>query len=353
MTRRRKIMFAIVAMAMAMGGMLIALLLADLYLHHRAERSAGLNRWGYRGPVAGRKQPGEVRVALLGGSTTFGYGVPWQEAVPALLEARLRERSGGQPFTAINLGFNNEGAFASEPTLQDYAWLDYDIVVLYHGYNDLLGDPAQNRAVFRHASPVFRLTGYYPILPLYLQEKAMALRAGGDLEAAYQAAREGAPKVTFSPNVAQRTTASALEALSGAVGTLGDGLDRVAARSTPGLAANEAGCEAPWVQFCNSIHAAARYARSRGAAVVVIAQPAVTGGKTTARLDEQRVAMAAMLSREFSGDRGVVYVDLSRAVDLKDPDISFDGLHLGLRGNGIIADALVEPVLALSRTPGS
>ena len=44
---------------------------ADLYLHHKH----GVNAWGYRGPVIGRKQPGEKRVAILGGSTTWGFGL--------------------------------------------------------------------------------------------------------------------------------------------------------------------------------------------------------------------------------------------------------------------------------------
>jgi hypothetical protein len=89
MTRRKLIVFAFLAVTLSMVLTLIVVLGADLYLHRRAERSAGLNRWGYRGPVVGRKQAGEVRVAMLGGSTLFGYGGPWHEAVPALLERFL------------------------------------------------------------------------------------------------------------------------------------------------------------------------------------------------------------------------------------------------------------------------
>src|SRR5687768_8294397 len=84
--RRRFVVFALAAIALSVGLGLSALLAVDLYLHHRAERSAGLNRWGYRGPIATGKQAGEVRIAMLGGSTMFGYGVTWSEAIPALLE---------------------------------------------------------------------------------------------------------------------------------------------------------------------------------------------------------------------------------------------------------------------------
>lgn len=353
MTRRKLFVFASVAIVLALSGTCIALLLADLYLHRRAERSAGLNRWGYRGPVAAGKQAGDVRVAMLGGSTMFGYGVPWSEAIPALLEDQLRERPDGARFRTINLGFNNEGAFASLPTLQDFAWLEYDIVTLYHGYNDMLGDAAPNTAVFRHESPVFRLTGYYPILPLALQEKAMALRTGGDLDAAYRAARDGvAPRVTFTPNIAQRTSATALEALSNATLAMGDQLDKVAAK--PGLSSlpNVAGCEAPWVHYCDSIYRAVTFARGRGAGVVVVAQPGGQGGDIWARHDHQRAQLAAMLSRHFGGDRAVQFVDLSRSVDLNDRDVSFDGMHLGADGNRTIARGLVEPVLSVARHLG-
>src|SRR5687768_373661 len=117
MTRRKKIVFALAAIGLAFAGMFVLLLGADLYLHHRAERSAGLNRWGYRGPVAPRKRPGEVRVVMLGGSTTFGYGVRWHESVPALLDAGLHAVEGGARFRSINLCFNKEGAYASVLTL--------------------------------------------------------------------------------------------------------------------------------------------------------------------------------------------------------------------------------------------
>lgn len=353
MTRRKLIVFALLATVLAVGGSLLLLLAADLYLHHRAERSAGLNRWGYRGPVLPRKQAAEVRVAMLGGSTMFGYGLTWGESIPALLEEELREQPGSAMFRTINLGFNNEGAFASVPTLQDYAWLDYDIVALYHGYNDSLGDAAPNTAVFRHQSPVFRLTGYYPILPLALQEKAMALRSGGDLEAAYLATRDGAPpRVTFTPNLTQRTSAAALEAVSSATGVLGQQLDKVAAKSVPAATVSAAECEPPWAHFCDSIYRAVRYARARGAGVMVIAQPGGRGGTYWDRHEQQRQQLAAMMARQFSNDRAIVFVDLSRTVDPTDPRMSADGMHLVADANRTLARALVEPVLALTQALG-
>src|SRR5215218_10075160 len=176
LSRGKKIVFAVITIAVSFIGMIVALLTVDLILHQRAERSAGLNRSGYRGPVVGRKQPGELRVAMVGGSTVFGYGVTWEESIPVYLEAELKQRL-NRPVRVLNLGFNNEGAYAAVPNLEDFSYLDYDVIVLYEGYNDFPGDQAVNRSVYRRDSAVYRLTGYYPILPLYLQEKAMMLRS--------------------------------------------------------------------------------------------------------------------------------------------------------------------------------
>ena len=47
----------------------------------------------------------------------------------------------------------------------------------------VLRDEGPNLVVVREQSPIFRATGYFPILPLAFREKAMALRSGGDIEA--------------------------------------------------------------------------------------------------------------------------------------------------------------------------
>ncbi len=355
MTRRKRIAFACLAVALSMVLTLIVVLSADLYLHRRAERSAGLNRWGYRGPVVGRKPPGEMRVVMLGGSTVFGYGGPWHEAIPALLERFLNERTAPPPVRVVNLGFNNEGAFAFLPTLQDFAYLDYDIVCLYEGYNDLPGDEGPNTAVFRHESPIFRLTGYFPILPGVLREKAMSLRTGGDIDAAYAAERnEPGATIVFRPNAARRTSAAALDAASAVGNSLGRQLDRIAGRAKAAPpATNESGCARPWVAYCDAVYRAVKYARAEGVRVMVVAQPRVIDAKARIKHDGQQRELAGMLTRHFGHDHGTAYVDLRDAVDLTDRNLSFDEMHLGLDGNVVIAKALVDPVLELSRRAAS
>src|SRR5262249_182653 len=163
----------------------------------RLERSAGVNVWGYRGPAVPRKASGEHRLVGRGGSTAFRYGVNRGEAVPpqrATGPRPLSENRAAGP--GRKLGLHAPGADGVRQTLRDYESLDYDAAILYEGYNDANGP---NEFVGRRDSIVFRLFGYYPLLDTALKEKALALRSGGDLNAAY------AGKTVFRPGLAART----------------------------------------------------------------------------------------------------------------------------------------------------
>ena len=355
LSRRKKIAFAFVAMALSVLGVGLILLVADLVLHHRAERSAGLNRHGYRGPVVGRKQRDEFRVVMLGGSTVFGYGVAWNESVPAYLEGTLRGRL-KRPVSVVNLGFNNEGAHAFVPNLEDFSYLDYDVIVLYEGYNDLLGDDQVNRAVYRRDSAVYRLTGYYPILPLYLDEKAKMLRYGNDVTAAYNDARRQAEggAVVFKANLAQRTSAAAIEAVASMTKALDGQLATTGANTQTAVSENEStlGCGRPYVTYCESVAAAVRFGLERGKAVVVGSQPRSPGKMSVERHARQQDMLARMMARHFGADRRVAWADFSRLLDLHSTEVTFDGMHLTPPANAVVAAALVEPVLSTAAGVG-
>ena len=77
----------------------------DLYLHHKH----GVNLWGYRGPVVGRKQSGEKHVAILGGSTAWGFGLRAGQDFPAQLQRKITAAE-NEKITVFNLAFNGEGA---------------------------------------------------------------------------------------------------------------------------------------------------------------------------------------------------------------------------------------------------
>jgi hypothetical protein len=138
---------------------MLALLAIDVYMHRRTQDLAGVNVWGYRGAPAGAKQSGDVRIVMLGGSTAFGYGLPSHESIPAFLERRLNAAAGaaGRRFTVINLGAPGQGAHGFKFDLADYAYLDYEVALLYEGYNDLGSDgvPAD---VPQRASPNYAIS---------------------------------------------------------------------------------------------------------------------------------------------------------------------------------------------------
>lgn len=349
LTRRKRIAFAILTITLASVAMLLLLLGADLILHQRAERSAGLNRYGYRGPVVGAKQPGELRVVMLGGSTVFGYGVSWNESIPAHLETKLQQRL-NRPVKVVNLGFNNEGAGAFVPNLEDFKYLDYDVIVLYEGYNDLPGDEGPNRSVYRRNSAVYRLTGYYPILPLYLDEKAMMLRHNNDLNAAYEDSRRNTSDtkaVVFKPGLAQRTSAAALDAVSTMTKALDGQLEKTGITPPPATKEHESqlGCKFPYVTYCESVAAAVRFALSHDKAVVVGAQPRSPGERSKALHTLQQEMVGQMIARVFGGEPRIVWADFSQLIDLTNTELTFDGMHLTPGGNAALATALVEPVV--------
>lgn len=339
MTRLKTCLFAAAAMGLSTALVLALALAADLYAHARYKDLVGLNVRGYRGPIAKRKRPGERRIVVLGGSTAFGYGVPWDEAFPAFLERKLnaqRTARGQGPVSVINLAYNSEGAYSFPLTLNDYASLGYDVALLYTGYNDL--DAEQNTYVFRRGSAVFRLTGYLPILPMILREKALALRYGGDLEAAYRG-----EKTVFRPNLADRTGAAVLEQAV----RIGDSLSRQLGRLSDGayvadVRLGENGCREPWTRYCASVCAAVDDLLSRGKRALVVTQPYMTEGHI-----QQQQALAAVLAERFATQPRVRVADLGRTISLDDRSLAYDGMHLTAKGNAIIADALVEPASEL------
>ena len=317
----------------------VTVLAVDVYLHHRHEMNAGLNIWGYRGPVLDDKQDGERRIAVLGGSTAFGYGVTWPDAFPALLEQKLNDVSqSGTKYIAANLAYNNEGAYSYAYTLRDYAYLDYDLAILYTGYNDL-DAPDRNTRVYRHESPVFTLTGYMPIFPLIFSEKAMALRYGGDLEAAYIG-----DKTVFTPDSGERLSAAALETAVRVSNSLERQLGRLTTTKQRDSPVKRTNCVEGWQFYCQQIKLAVDPLLAEGKFVIVVTQPYMSDGHV-----EQQSNMAAMLNRSYGDNGNVRYVNLGEVLSLDDREFAWDGMHLTAVGNDVVAAGLVEPVLSMFR----
>ena len=82
-----------------------------------------INRFGMRDKERDLLKPtGVRRIAVLGDSITFGWGVPQEETYPALLEKRLNEQSpAGEKgsFEVLNFGVGNYN------TIDEFAMLRY------------------------------------------------------------------------------------------------------------------------------------------------------------------------------------------------------------------------------------
>ncbi len=335
--------------AVVLGTLLpcVSLLLVDLHLHHKFERGVLYNAWGYRGPALGRKAPGEYRVAVLGGSAAYGFGVAWEDSMPRLLEERL---AASRPsMRVVNLAYNGQGAYAFVPTMEDYAYLKYDMVVLYESYNDLLSDPARpTRSVFRRESPVFRLTGYLPIFSIVAREKASVMLYG-DTRAVYQGAQHA--QTVFTPGLARKSSAEILRSAAAIQDSLERQFDHVIAHpSAPPLDEIPiGGCSGTFAAYCGLEYHAVQVARARNLKVLVVTQPYVPSGRLREAHMAQQRELALMVDRNFKADRGVAYVNLGDTVDLADPALAFDRMHLTRAGNDRIAEALAPVVVVLSQ----
>ena len=340
----KRSLFAVVAVLIAVAVTTGVLLGVDVYLHGKYERSGGFNVWGYRGHSAGRKKPGEYRVVVLGGSSAYGYGVTADEALPAVLERQLRMRTTSPAFTVINLGYNNEGAYSFRTTLEDYRWLKYDLAILYEGYNDM-NPVGPNLTIFRHQSPVFRLTGYMPIFPIIFEEKSAVMLTGGDAGAFYRKDN----KTVFHASLATRAGAGVLGATADVARALEAQLGRVSAEPSHAVDSTAtAGCSARWGVYCHSMAVAIEYARQQGAQVIVGGQPFLRVSFLHDMQAEQQTELREMVKRRFGGDAAIRYVGLGDQIDLENPKLAFDHMHLTEAGNRAAGALLVQPVLDMA-----
>lgn len=293
---------------------------ADLYLHHKH----GVNVWGYRGPAVGEKQSGEKRIAVMGGSTAWGFGLQAGQSFPAQLEQQFAARPAIDGVTSIkllNLAYNSEGAYSFKYTLNDYDYLDYDVILLYSGYNDL---SPQNFYVSRHASPIFLWTGYLPLLPAVTATKI----------AIWKIRIAGNQPVVFAPPAGNAGTSEQtsrnLEKQLGPLTEVGQSATASSGRD----------CPKEWQFYCQQIYEATDSALKRGKRVLVVTEPYISDKHV-----EQQRALEAMLKQRFAGDAHLFYLNLGRTIDLRDKSLCWDGMHLTEEGNRRVAQALIQPVI--------
>jgi hypothetical protein len=180
------------AIAMAIQALLavvVGLVVLDMRAHNRVEELGGVNVWGYRGTELGRKRPHDVRIAVFGGDLAFGWGVKPTETlahyagrlVSIVLNQPGRRSRPVTPIVAAARGMR-PADFAG--WMEHFRDLQIDVILL------VPDEPAHRLDAGRflpdrHAA-LFAATGYSPILPLVLREKAersgsTVLRSAGRL----------------------------------------------------------------------------------------------------------------------------------------------------------------------------
>jgi lysophospholipase L1-like esterase len=291
---------------------------ADLYFH----RKHGINIWGYRGPIAGQKLPGEKRIAVLGGSTAWGYGLSVGQDFPGQLQQQFNDArgAGGTSIRMLNLAYNAEGAYSFKYTLRDYDYLNYDVVLIYSGYNDLW---RQNYFVSRHRSPIFLWTGYLPLLPALTMDKIAVWT---------NRLTKGNKPVVFSPPgtdaKSREETAKTLQKELGS-------LNGQSAAASP-----DGDCPIQWQFYCRQMYEAVDLALKEGKRVLVVTEPYISDAHV-----EQQQALEGMLNKRFQGQTRLRYLNLGPSIDLRDKSLCWDGMHLTEKGNRKIAEALKQPLL--------
>jgi hypothetical protein len=291
---------------LVLPGLLVMMLLfwglfeLDQHLHRKFDRVSTLNRAGYRGHLLGPKAPNEKRIFLMGGSTALGYGVEANQTVAACLEQLLNANTaGGDHYSVVNLGFNSAGAAALVSDLRYYSYLEPDAVIFYTGYDDLM----VNTFGGRQDSVIFRLTGYYPIVPLVISEKAKLLR--------YQSwGRWSQSKPVFRPGEKVQAIPKDLPAQTVE--------------------------HWDWSHYCAEMQNAIKFALRDNDKVLVVTEPYFSAQ----HIDQQRT-LREMIEKEFGNEQRVRYVDLGPVLNPNDQMFTLDGFHLNATGNRIIAEKLL------------
>ena len=272
-----KTISVVLALEFGIAGILSVVAL-DLVAHDRVERRPGLNvnRWGYRGPATFHKTGGERRIAMVGGSVAFGFGLDDQDSLPRRLEMALNGREGHVPTSVVNLAEVGAGAGSYAQTLEDYAFLRPDVVLVYDGYASTYAEVRGGR----RASLVFRRIGYVPILTDWLRGNVTGM---------------------------QRPSSVPID---------------VSLADSPG---DEAAltCDGMWSAYCAAMIATVDWGLTHEKGAIVVTPPFLSR-----RHEAQQQSLARLLRQRFGANARFMYVDLGTSVQLADIRQSSDGVHL-------------------------
>ena len=202
-----------------------------------------------------------------------------------------------------------------------------------------------NNQVYRHQSAIFRATGYLPIMPIVPLADWLRVR---DLS-------KRGDRVVFKPNLADRSSSEAAQAALRVSAALERQLDKLVPEATPQSALTQGTCGERWDYYCGCVQRAVDYALRQGKDVFVVSEPyaikASLAGPAGHLAEgwkvhiEQQQTLANMLKVRYGHEKRVHYINMGPAVDLADPNMCYDGLHLTAAGNRQLAEHLAPEIL--------
>lgn len=284
-----------------MGFLAALAVITDMRVHRWVQEDRGVNFRGYRGPIARTKKVEDRRIIVLGGTLAFGPGLPRDETMPAYLERNLHQgwRAGNARLqaTVVNLAAPGDGPASYLATLEDYASLGGDVVCIL---NDADTPHAGSTQPWRRQSGIYRLTKYFPLLPVVIAD---------GLAAASVSAPPMPPVV--SPGGREPATA--------------------------------ADCTGEFKPYCDSLTATVQQLLADGRRVMVVVAPAATD-----RGRAREAAAAAMLHARYADRPDMRVVDTSTDPNLT-PLRRLDAGRLTAHVTDRIAELITTPLLDLMR----
>jgi lysophospholipase L1-like esterase len=88
--------------------------------------------------------------------------------------------------------------------------------------------------------------------------------------------------------------------------------------------------------------AVSEFALAKGKRVLIVTEPYISDDHV-----EQQFELERLLRSRFAAESRLGYVNLGDTVDLRDPSLCWDGMHLTAEGNRRIAAALMKPSLEM------
>ncbi len=111
----------------------------DAAFHYENGTLATSNALGYRGPaVSVPKPPGTIRIVLVGGSTTHGWGVNDSQTVDTYMRRDLARRFPDRHFEVVNLAFDGYDSYQDLERIRTQGLeLQPDVIIVNAGINDV------------------------------------------------------------------------------------------------------------------------------------------------------------------------------------------------------------------------